>query len=73
VVTLWFQSPHFSNNRTQINVYSSDGTTLVNSFSSARKAAEYFNLTKERILKYTRNGKLFLDKGIFSTGPKNKL
>lgn len=55
----------------KINVYSSDQNTLINSFSSARKAAKYFNVTKETILKYARDGKLFKDQWILSIESKN--
>lgn len=40
--------------------------TLVNSLPSARKAAEEFNVSKDTILKYAKNGKLFKDKWILS-------
>jgi group I intron endonuclease len=56
----------------QIDVYSSDGNTLINSFSSARKAALHFKVSKERILRYARSGKLFLNKWILCIKPKNK-
>ena len=42
---------------------------LVNSFSSARKAAEYFNVNKGTILSYSKNGKLFGNKWILCTTP----
>jgi len=52
---------------TTIYVYSPDKITLINSLSSARKAAEEFNVSKDTILKYAKNGKLFKDKWILST------
>jgi hypothetical protein len=36
--------------------------TLVNSFTSARKAAEHFGTNHNTIMKYTRNGHIFKDK-----------
>lgn len=44
-------------------------STLVNTFSSARKAAEYFNVNKGTILSYSKNGKIFQDKWILCTTP----
>lgn len=52
---------------TTIYVYSPDKMTLINSFSSARKAAEEFNVSKDTILKYTKDGKLFKEQWILST------
>jgi len=51
-------------------VYDLEGT-LVNTFSSARKAAEYFHCTHVTILRYIRNNKLFQNQWIlsFSEGP----
>src|SRR5574338_36657 len=43
---------------TTIYVYNSQGS-LVNSFSSSRKAAKFFNCTDPTIMKYARNGELF--------------
>jgi group I intron endonuclease len=48
---------------TAIYVYDLDGT-LVNSFSSARKAAEYFNSTHVTIMKYIKNKKLYQEQWI---------
>lgn len=50
----------------QINVYSSDGITLIESFSSVRNATKHFDISKESILKYARNGKLFKNEWILS-------
>jgi hypothetical protein len=47
---------------TAILVYSSNKSTLVNTFSSARKAAEFFNSAHNTIFKFANNGKLFKDK-----------
>lgn len=59
-------------NGSQIDIYSSDDNTLINSFSSARKAAMHFNVTKDRRLRYARSGGLFLNKWILCIKPKNK-
>jgi len=48
-----------------IYVYDSQGT-LVNTFSSARKAAEYFYCCHKTIKRYSINGKQFQDKWILS-------
>lgn len=44
-----------------IYVYDTQGT-LVNSFSSARKAAEVLGTNYHTILKYAKNGNIFKDK-----------
>lgn len=41
---------------TSIYVYSSDKSTLINTFTSARKASEYFNCAHTTIIKHVRNG-----------------
>jgi len=51
---------------TAIYVYDSQGT-LVNSFSSARKAAEALESNYYTILKYAKNGNIFKDKWKLST------
>lgn len=51
---------------TTIYIYSPDKITLINSLSSARKAAEEFNVSKDTILRYVRNGKLFKKQWILS-------
>lgn len=51
---------------TTIYVYSTDKSTLVNTFSSAREAAEYFNCRHKIIMKYVKNKKLFQDQWILS-------
>lgn len=48
-------------------MYSKDGLTLINSFSSATKAGECLNVSYHTILKYTKSGKLFKDEWIIST------
>jgi group I intron endonuclease len=50
-----------------IFVYNADKSSLVNSFPSARKAAEFFNSNHHTIIKYALNGLLFLGKWILST------
>jgi group I intron endonuclease len=50
---------------TSIFVYDSNGL-LVNTFNSARKAAEYFGSNHQIILRYARNNKLFQDKWYLS-------
>jgi group I intron endonuclease len=49
-----------------IYMYDTQGT-LLNTFSSARKAAEHFNTSHITIMKYVRNGNIFKDKWKFST------
>jgi hypothetical protein len=44
-----------------IFVYDTQGS-LVNSFSSARKAAEHFKSSHPTIVRYVKNGQLFQDK-----------
>jgi group I intron endonuclease len=48
-----------------IFVYSFDKKTLLNTFHSARKAAEYYNTSHSIILKHARNGTLYKNQ-IFS-------
>jgi len=50
---------------TPIYVYVIQGT-LVNTFSSARKAAEYFNCNHKIILKHAKKGLLFKDQWVLS-------
>jgi NADH-ubiquinone oxidoreductase chain 4 len=52
---------------TTIYVYSPDKSTLINTFISARKAAEFFNTNHRIILKHAKNGLLFKEQWIFST------
>lgn len=54
-----------------VYVYSSDNSTLINTFNSARKTAEFFDCSKDTILKYVKNGKLFKDKWILSSIKKD--
>jgi len=54
-----------------IYIYDSLGT-FVNSYSSARKAAEFFNTNHHTILKYARNNKLFQGKWYLSLSEKIK-
>jgi group I intron endonuclease len=49
-----------------IFVYDTNGS-LVNSFCSTRKAAEFFNCTHPTIKKHYSNGKLYKKLWIFST------
>jgi group I intron endonuclease len=49
-----------------IYVNSSDGSTLINSFPSARKAAEFFNCSHHTIIKYANSGKVFKEKWLLS-------
>jgi group I intron endonuclease len=50
-----------------VYVYSSDKSTLINTFDSYRKAAENFNVNPVTIIRYTKSQKLFKDKWILST------
>ena len=50
-----------------IYLYSSDITTLVNSFPSARKAAEFYNCSHHTIIKYAKSGEIFQSQWILST------
>jgi hypothetical protein len=59
-------------NGTQINVFSSDKATLLNTFSSSRKAALHFNVFKNMIIRYVRSGKLFKNEWILSIETKNE-
>src|SRR5690606_36681902 len=52
---------------TAIYVYSSDGTTFINSFPSARNAAKFFNSCHSTMKRYALNGKFFQAKWILST------
>src|SRR5690349_12333693 len=56
-----------SANGTAIYVYSSEDKTLINTFSSASKAAEFFNSTHYEILKHARNNLIFKEQWILST------
>lgn len=51
---------------TIIYVYDSQGS-LVNTFNSARKAAEYFDVSKNTIIKYAKNHQIFKENWILST------
>jgi group I intron endonuclease len=51
---------------TVIYLYDSHGS-LVNTFPSARKASEHFNVSCPTILKYVRNGRIFKNQWFFST------
>jgi group I intron endonuclease len=55
---------------TKIYLYSSDGTSLINTFPSAIKAAETLNISKDTIRKYAKSQELFKEKWIFSTIPR---
>jgi len=58
---------------TTIYVYSNDGITLMNTFTSAREAAKFFNVEHGSILRNAKSGKLFQDKWILSTNVQSKL
>jgi len=53
-------------NGTAIYVYDSKGT-LVNTFSSARKAGKFFDCSYSIILRFARNGLLFKEEWKLST------
>jgi len=53
-------------NGTAIYVYTSDKSTLVNTFTSARKAGLYFNVDKKTIINYAKTGKLFKEQWFLS-------
>jgi len=53
-------------NGTPIFVYQNEGLIYINSFPSAIKAGEHFNVSYHTILKYTKNGKLFKNEWILS-------
>lgn len=57
---------------TTIYVYSSDKSSLIHTFISSRKAGEYFNVSFNTILKYSRNGEIFKDQWILSTTLQEK-
>jgi len=52
---------------TVVYVHSSDKSTLINTFDSYRKAAEFFEVNPVTIIRYTKSQKLFKDKWILST------
>lgn len=54
---------------TAIFIYSKD-SKLENTFSSAREAAKFLNSSKDTILRYAKNGKLFQEKWILSLSAK---
>lgn len=60
--------------RSLIFVYSSDKTTLLYTFYSARKAAEYLGTNHQAIMRYIRNGEIFKEQWFLSTSliPKDK-
>lgn len=47
---------------TKIYVYSSNNVELINTFNSARKAAEFFSVSKDTIIKYAKTEQIFQDK-----------
>ncbi len=57
---------------TAIYVYSADKSTLFNTFTSARKAAEHFNVHHQLILRHTKNGELFKGQWLLSIKPLDK-
>lgn len=52
---------------TPIHIYSFEDSTLVNSFPSARKAGEFFNVDKKTIISYAKSGKVFKGQWTVST------
>jgi group I intron endonuclease len=55
---------------TAIYVYSSNDSTLINTFPSSYKAAEHFNCAKSTILRYIKSAKLFKGEYILSINLK---
>lgn len=51
---------------TTIYIYSSDGKTLINTFSSARKASEFFGTNHHNILNHAKNKKIFKEQWLLS-------
>ena len=49
-----------------IYVYSSDKFTLINTLNSARKAGEFFDVSRDIIIRYARKEQIFRDKWILS-------
>jgi len=58
---------------TSIYVYCGEGLTLINSFTSAKKAGEYFNVSYNTIFTYAKSGKLLLRKNEWILSTSNKL
>jgi group I intron endonuclease len=56
---------------TTIYVYSFDGLTLIDTFTSARKAAIHYKVDKKTIISYTKSGKLFKKQWILSTSERS--
>jgi group I intron endonuclease len=73
-----FGKSRSSDSRTKMSIIKGGGTifvydsnsSLVNSFPSARKAAEELNCDHKTIIRYTKSGKLFRDQWILSTSLK---
>jgi len=57
---------------TTIYLYSSDKSSLINTFNSYRKAAEHFNVDKGTILRYTKSGKLFKEQWVLCSSSISK-
>jgi len=57
---------------TSIYIYDSQGI-FVNTFPSARKAAEFFNCGFPTILKHAKDGKLFKNQWVLSTSSNSEL
>jgi group I intron endonuclease len=55
---------------TSIFVYRSEELTYINSFPSAIKAGEHFNVSYHTILKYAKSGKLFKNEWTLFTSKK---
>jgi len=51
---------------TTIYVYSTDKSTLINTFGSTREAAEYFNCRHKTIMKHVKNEVIFQNQWILS-------
>ena len=50
-----------------IYLYTSDKSSLINTFNSGRKAAEYLETSHSTIMRYSRNGLVFKGQWILST------
>jgi hypothetical protein len=52
---------------TPIFIYSSDEFILIYSFSSSKKASEFFNCSYATIIRYVKSGKIFQGQWLLST------
>lgn len=57
---------------TTIYLYTQDKSQLINTFTSARKAAEFFKTTHRVILNHAKNELIFKEQWVISTKPFNK-